>query len=224
MPAPLVKTALEIPAILFALVGGQRPIFVMRESLEDQLMEGYRGLGMSFGHGWTENILPSIVGLSLGCVAFFIALIGLSHASWWRRAGVLVVLAAIPAVVLAAQASDGYRGIPLQPRYLFGLFIVAVGLALIEARGSRLFSRFQLAVLGTLVWLVTTIAWLQTSSRYAIGPQATYTNFGQEPGWWWAPFPGRLASTALVAVITAAWIALALLPSSSTKRIVKDPS
>ena len=214
MPAPLVKTALEIPAILFAFVGGQRPTYVMRESPEDQLMEGYRGLGLSFGHGWGENVLPSAVGLTLGCVAFFVTLIGLSRASWWRRAGVLIVTAAIPAVVLTAQASDAYRGVSIQPRYLFGLFIVAVGLAVIEGgKGPRLFSRFQLSVLGSLVWLVTTIAWLQTSSRYAIGPQATYTNFGQEPGWWWTEFPGRLASTGLVAMVTATWITLALMSS-----------
>lgn len=219
MPSPLVKTVLEIPSILFAFVGGQRPTFVMSESPGFRSVEGYRALGMSFGHGWTENVLPSMVGLILGCLAFFLILTGVSFASWWRRAGVLSVVLAVPVVVILAQASEAYRGTPIQPRYLFGLFIVAAGLALVERRrGRKLFSRFQLAALGTFAWLATSVAWLQTSSRYAIGPEATFTNFGQQPGWWWGgPFPGRLASTVIVALITALWIAVALLTTGSTK-------
>jgi len=202
----------ELPAFLVGLVGGQEPEYILSDSGANQVQDGYRPTGFIFGLGWAEHQLPSLVGILAAIAAF--ALVFTAMRAWrlpqWLA--VTTVILGMVATVLFTRLSDNFGGPNLvQPRYLVPLLVVAVGVMLVSpATGYSLITRSQAAVATILVTVSGTVAWLATAARYAIGPEAAWTNFGQEVQWWWSFGPSRLVGGAMMLVITSLWIGIAL--------------
>ena len=209
-PVPLVKTLLELPSFLFGLFGGQSANFIIAESEVSRGLDGYRPSGFLFGVGWTEFSLPSMVGLFIGAAAFGIFIIGLAHYSKPRAFAVtFLVVACVTQMILMRASIDFSSRVYLQPRYFFPLTLVILGIAAtLSLKEKPFFSKMQLLLISSPIVIAGSVAWLATATRYAVGPSATYTNFGQPIEWWWNFGPGRLTWFIIAFLITAFWASI----------------
>jgi hypothetical protein len=144
----------------------------------------------------------------------------------WRtyeRTRVLAFLLLIGAflvqILLMRSYFDFTSAAFIQPRYFFPVALVIIGIALSMKTSKAFLNKFQALGITTLLALAGSIAWLALSSRYAIGPEATYTNFGQAVEWWWPVGPGRLTSFLIVTVVTTIWVVVSVnLASTRTSK------
>lgn len=207
-PNPVVKMALEIPGFFAALLGGQQPHFAISDSGYRQGIDGYRPTGFSYGLGWTDFSLPSAVGV-LGLVAVVMAVTcGFNQYSKRRVVALLVIGLTMIFQILIIRVVDGFGGQWLvQPRFMMPFFLVALGISLLSfGAGKRLFNRLQATLIAASVLIAGSLAWLGTAGRYAVGPDAAFTNFGQTPDWWWELGPSRLVWFLIVVVATTLWV------------------
>jgi len=210
-PVPAIKTLLEVPSFLYGLFGGQSARTLPRDSLGAQGLEGYRPVGFTQGLGWTDTQLPSLVALIIGAVVLAMTLMGWRKYEKTRALAFLFLGTAFLAQILLMRSFfDFSAGAFIQPRYLFPLAIVAIGVALALKTRDRYLNRFQALSVTALLTLAGSIAWLAVSTRYAIGPEAAYTNFGQPIEWWWPAGPGRLSSFILVTACSALWVSISI--------------
>lgn len=216
-PNPALKTLLEVPAFIFGLFGGQSARTVLRDSDYAMGLDGYRPVGFIQGLGWTETQMPSLVGIMIGAAVMALMLAG------WRRyeksraiAFILLVIAFVAQILFIRAQFDFSAALLIQPRYLFPPTLVIIGVALALKGPEPFLNRFQAAALTSVLAVAGSIAWLATSSRYAIGPQATYINFGQPVEWWWPAGPGRLSSFIIAAIITLSWAIMSIFAVSTT--------
>jgi hypothetical protein len=140
----------------------------------------------------------------------------------WRRyeksraiAFIVLVLAFVAQILFVRAQFDFSAALLIQPRYLFPPTLVIIGIALALKGPKPFLNRFQAIALSSGLAVAGSIAWLATSSRYALGPQAAYTNFGQQVEWWWPVGPGRLSSLIIVTGITVIWLAVSIFLTSS---------
>lgn len=194
-PNPLIKILLEIPSFMAGMLGGQEPNFIMSNSGEDQALEGYRPTGLTYGIGWTEFSLPSVVGVVGSASVAAAVVVGFTSYSRSRILATAFVAVAVVGQIFLLRALAGFDAITsnVQPRYIFPLTLVLLGISLLVSR-SRLvvFTRVQGVLIGMGVLLAGSIAWLASATRYAVGPNAAFTNFGQTADWWWESGPSRL--------------------------------
>ena len=135
----------------------------------------------------------------------------------WRRyqkaraIAFLLLIAAFLTQILLMRAFFDFTGAAfIQPRYFFPVALVLIGVAL-SMKSSRAFlNRFQALSLTIVLTIAGSIAWQAVSTRYAIGPEAAYTNFGQPIEWWWPVGPGRLSSFILVTACSALWVSISI--------------
>lgn len=205
-PNPILKTLLEVPSFVAGLWGGQRPSFIMSDSGFRQGVDGYRPVGFAYGLGWTDFALPSIVGVLALVAAVTVMSAGFN--SYQRRrvvAFLLLLLALVTQVMMMRVVSNFTAEWSVQPRFVFPYVLPLAGIALLAHR-RRLLSNFQALVASFSVAIAGAFAWLATASRYAVGPDAAFTNFGQAADWWWSTGPSRLVWFILASVATAAWV------------------
>jgi hypothetical protein len=206
-PVPAIKTLLEVPSFIYGLFGGQSARTALRDSLGAQSLEGYRPVGFIQGLGWTDTQVPSIVSLTVGAAVLAMMLMGWRTYERTRVLAFLLLVVAFFAQILLMRAYVDFTGtVFIQPRYLFPPALVVIGVALSLRTRHRFLNKFQ--ALGVTILLVTagSVAWLAVSTRYAIGPEAAYTNFGQPIEWWWSVGPGRLLSFLIVVLVTSIWL------------------
>ncbi len=205
LPAPL-KTISEIPAFFFGLFGGQGSYSEIKTGLDNA--DGVRTSGFVYGLGWVEFSLPSFVGIVGATSAIVVIFLVLRRLSISKAVIILFLLFAFASVVLLMRANvdfQNYRHV--QPRYLFPLTLASLGIILIEqVRRRPLLSTPQASILVALLTFSGSIAWLATATRYAVGPLAVLTDFGQPYEWWWHIGPGRLGWFIFTACVTGLWI------------------
>ena len=221
-PVPAIKTLLEVPSFIFGLFGGQSARTALRDSLGPQSLEGYRPVGFIQGLGWTDTQIPSLVGLVVGSVVLALMFAGWRRYEKARAVAFLVLLVGFVSQILLMRAQFDFTAAAfIQPRYFFPIALVIVGVALSLRTRQRFLNRFQALIISTLLAIAGSIAWLAVSTRYAIGPEATYTNFGQPIEWWWPVGPGRLSSFLIVTIVSIFWAAISvyLTSTSATKRM-----
>lgn len=215
-PVPAIKTLLEVPAFVFGIFGGQSAETVLRDSEAAMGLDGYRPVGFIQGLGWTETQMPSLVGIMIGAAVIALMVVGWRRYEKSRAIAFLVLVFAFVAQILFVRAQFDFSGtLLIQPRYLFPPALVIIGIALALKGPQPFLNRFQAVALSSGLAVAGSIAWLATSSRYALGPQATYTNFGQQLEWWWPAGPGRLSSFIIVTVITVIWLAISVFATST---------
>lgn len=206
-PNPIIKTLTEIPSFFVGLVGGQRPYVVMSESSFNQLQYGYQPTGLTYGLGWTDFSLPSVVGLSAFAVLVVAFAVGFRRYRLGRVLAVVFLVLSIPLQVVVVRITVGFGPIGLiQPRYIIPILAVVMGMTLYAGRiRSPLLSKVQAAAMMLGVVIAGSFAWLATATRYAIGPESAYTNFGQAVDWWWAAGPSRLVWFVIAVIVTIMW-------------------
>ena len=224
-PVPAIKTLLEVPAFVFGLFGGQSAQTVLRDSEAAMGLDGYRPVGFIQGLGWTETQMPSLVGIMTGAAVMALILAGWRRYEKSRAIAFIVLVFAFVAQILFVRAQfDFSAALLIQPRYLFPPTLVIIGIALALKGPKPFLNRFQAVALSSGLAVAGSIAWLATSSRYAIGPQATYTNFGQQVEWWWPIGPGRLSSFIIVTVVTTLWFTVSIATSATRSYSVQRAS
>jgi hypothetical protein len=207
-PNPVVKLLLEIPGFFVGLLGGQRPLNVLSDSGVNQGVDGYRPTGLLYGPGWAEMNLPSIVGIgSLIAVAIVLA-VGFNS---YRRTRIIafaaLVVATIVQIVIMRAMADFAAFWEVQPRYFVPILLVIVGVGAMNTRvGKALMTRVQALMVMLVVVMSGSVAWMSVAARYAVGPDAAFTNFGQTADWWWETGPSRLVWLCLTIVFTSLWV------------------
>jgi len=205
-PTPALKTLMEFPSFLLGLLGGQESKYIISDTDVSIAQEGYRPTGFTFGIGWTETHLPSLVAIGIGFVVAGLIALAIAHATKLRliAAGLIIVAMATQILLMLAVFDFNYVA-PIQPRYFFPIGLAALGILLAAETQGRLLTRVHAVVFAGILTVAGTFAFLATSARYAIGPHAAMTNFGHPLDWWWEYAPGRLALTAIMAMVTFGW-------------------
>jgi hypothetical protein len=206
-PNPLVKLLLEVPGFFVGLIGGQRPLNVISDSGFNQSLDGYRPTGVLYGPGWAEMNLPSIVGISSLIAVAIVLAVGFNS---YRRTRVLafvaLVAAAIIQIVIMRAMADFAAFWEVQPRYLVPILLVIIGVGAMNTRvGHAIMTRAQALTVTLLVVVSGSVAWMSIAARYAVGPDASFTNFGQTADWWWELGPSRLVWFLIALGATAFW-------------------
>jgi hypothetical protein len=170
----------------------------------------WTGVWGSWGLGWLDTMLPSIVpsaAVAAFVVVGFAGLGQLTRRKAIATGGVLFVLIVLPVYVLSVGGDK--VGANLQPRYLLPLIVLFAFLLLTEPAGRSLnFTRVQtFAILGALV-LANLVALQVNIRRYVTGADQQGMNLDAGSEWWWADFPlGPMAVWAIGALALAGLLA-----------------
>jgi len=147
----------------------------------------WAGVFGSWGLGWLEVGMPSIV--ALGSLACFLlaASVGFARLEWRKSVALATVglaLIAVPVVVLT-RGGD-LVGEEVQPRYLLPLIVLLAGLLLLDA-GDRFvkFSRGQVILVTATLAVVQFVALHVTMRRYITGTGRQGFNLDAGVEWWW---------------------------------------
>jgi hypothetical protein len=172
----------------------------------------WTGVWGSWGLGWLDTKLPSIVPWAATAAFIAVGFAGLGRLTP-RKAisvgGVLLVLIVLPVYVLTVGGNA--IGQNLQPRYLLPLIVLLCFLLIIDSgRGPIRFSRVQtVAILGALAG-ANFIALHVNLRRYVTGLDQQGVNLSAGAEWWWTGFPvgptvvwlvGALAFAGLLALL-----------------------
>jgi hypothetical protein len=206
-PNAIIKTLVEVPAFVLGLLGGQRPLVGLSTGPGNWLQEGSTYAGFGYGLGWTDFSLPPLVSIFAGMGLAALIFITMRQYSVSKVLSLAFVVLSTLALILLLRATFAFAWTnEIQPRYIFPIFLAFVGLALtVRLRKNPLLNRLQVSVLFLGIWTSSSIAWLATATRYAVGPNAAYTNFGQTPAWWWNIGPGRLGWFLITVVVSGVW-------------------
>lgn len=207
-PAMITKIAVEFPAFFLGLLGAQGPQSGLATGGLNRFVEGYTSSGFYYGIGWMDFNLPSLVGILSGLAAFALIFTAIRHYPRTQGLAVVFLVIAIVGQILLMRGWVAFQNTShIQPRYIFPIFLASLGIALAVRTGPQpLLRKTQGGLLVVMLAISGSLAWLATAARYAVGPNATYTNFGQTPEWWWNIGPGRLGWFLVAAVLTGLWV------------------
>jgi hypothetical protein len=173
-----------------------------------QLPTLWVGIFGSWGLGWLDTTLPSLV-WAAGLCAFvgicFLAVTRAHRNSRIAAALVAVALWLIPIYVLVK--SNAYVGAEVQPRYLLPLFTLFAGILLWNwSEGGRRLSRIQTWSVVIALGVANALALNVNIARYTRGLDVRNPWLDSGVEWWWANAPSPMT----VWVVGAASFALAL--------------
>ena len=191
------------------------------------LWEGAFG---SWGLGWLDTDLPSIV--YLGSLAAFVAIAFIGFGNLNKRKmlaliGIGLALWVLPVYVLTKGGS--HIGTEVQPRYLLPLIILFAGVLLVKVREEELrLTRGQAYLVAIALSIANFVSLHFNMRRYITGIDSMGWNLNHAVEWWWSGFIPPMAvlligsiAFAAVAVIVAREINLdGSTPSPSLKRQV----
>lgn len=191
-PNAILKTLLEFPSFMAAMLGGQAPLWTQRSSALDGGTPGYSWPGFTYGVGYVDVHFPSIVGvLGIGAVTAII-IIGFQGHSPRKLIAATLIFLGIVGEVLFLRAIYGFSvmGQTLQPRYFLPIVLALIGICLLVYPSSReLMNRAQALILVCALALSSSIALRATMARYIHGQDHSYTQFSDLPRWWWPSGP-----------------------------------
>ncbi len=143
-------------------------------------------LGM-WGLGWLDTAMPSTVWFGTIGVMLAIVFVGLRALDRRKSLALVAVFAALIAVPLYILVREGIVvGSDVQPRYLYPLMIVLVGVATLGFRRDDLgLTRVQLWVVGAAVVIANAVALHTNMRRYVTGIDAQGVNLDASREWWW---------------------------------------
>lgn len=207
---PILKDILEIPWWIASFWGAQPPTWIPANGEPQSLRDGFFPVALIGNLG--DSYFPSIVGYLLGFAALAVVFVAIPRFD--RRNWVILGLLAVTllVIVFAFRAKSGFVVVaPIQNRYFLPWLMLFLAFALtVRGIAKPLLSRGQAIVLGSMVTVGGSLAWLAFASRYALNLSGTYTNFGQDPVWWWAWGPSRLVWFLIAVVATTLWVVVTL--------------
>jgi len=199
-PNALIALILEIPSFFLGILGGQIPA--------NDLNKGDLFENFAYGISWSDFSFPSIVGILLGISFISVSSISINKLSLQKMFSLIFILFTIVAIIIYVKGLvPEINDAQITPRYIFPLVLLLVGLALLSnTPNESLLGPIQSLIITTFLTIGGSIAWLVTISRFAIGPDADFTNFYQSPEWWGlSPTFSRLEFFALTLLITFFW-------------------
>lgn len=168
------------------------------------------------GLGWLDTVMPEIVYMTALGIAAALAFHGLRHSPWRKSIAVTFAVLALIVVPLYIIVKDRVIvGAYVQPRYIFPLLILVVGLCLWGLRGRNIsLSGAQLSVIAGGLAIANAVALHTDFRRYVAGSSVIGINLNDGLAWWWhLPFGPNVMFAAgalgmllsLVAAVVYAW-------------------
>lgn len=150
--------------------------------------------------GWLDTVMPQIVTLLTMWIALGVTFVGLRKAWWqkWFSAGLMIFLAwGIP--VWTLQLGGHKTGEQIQPRYLLPLFIVALGVLLLQKTGESVIISSSAGQIGIIVALslANAVALHANMRRYTTGTARGGIDLDFRREWWWLSLPEFLGANAM---------------------------
>jgi hypothetical protein len=199
-PNAFIALILDFPSFFLGLLGGQIPA--------NDLNKGDLFENFAYGISWSDFSFPSIVGIFLGISFISVISISIINSSLQKMFSLIFILFTIVAIIIYVRGRwPETNDAQITPRYILPLFLLLVGLALLSTTtNNSSLGPVQSLIITTFLTIGGSTAWLVTISRFAIGPNAAFTNFWQTPEWWaLSPTFSRLEFFALTLVITFFW-------------------
>lgn len=143
-------------------------------------------LGM-WGLGWLDTAMPALVWVTSAAVVAAVTFWGLrKHAprKWLALSGVAAGLVIVPLYILVREGI--LVGAGVQPRYIYPMMIMFVGVALVGLpRASLGMSRLQLGVIASALTIANSVALHTNMRRYITGLDGSGLNLDRDAEWWW---------------------------------------
>lgn len=194
---------------------------------------GALGFSVGFwGLGWLDTPMPALVWVTsvvlFGAVIFW----GLRRGNaqkWLALIGVAAALILVPSYILVREGLAIGHGV--QPRYVYPLMIIFVGVALVGARRADLgMSRLQLAVIAVGLGVANSLALHTNMRRYITGLDGRGINLDRDAEWWWnmpvSPMTIWIAGSIafFIAVAALAWFAATTERASRLAALASQPA
>jgi hypothetical protein len=212
-PNAVLKTLAEFPSFFAGMFGGQAPAWAQRTSGFDGGTPGYTWTGFTYGMGYTDLIMPSLVGVvAMACVGA-IFLVGFTSYSWRKFAAVGLLSVGLVAEILFLRSIFAFQQATgaLQPRYFFPLVLLIICFSVISYPMSRrLLNRGQTLILILALALVNGVALRATIARYVHGQAHSWTSIVDEGAWWWPSGPSPNLLSLMGALAGLVWFASVL--------------
>lgn len=155
----------------------------------------WEGIFGSWGLGWLDTDLPSIV--YLGSLAAFVAIAFIGFGNLNKRkmlvlTGIGLALWVLPVYVLTRGGS--HIGTEVQPRYLLPLIILFAGVLLVKVREKELrLTRGQAYLVAITLSIANFVSLHFNLRRYITGIDSMGWNLNQAVEWWWSGFISPMA-------------------------------
>jgi hypothetical protein len=193
-PNAILNLIVELPVFFASFVGGQKPIWVQPDG----------ELGRNFGYGvaWLEFNFPSITGLFLTLIIFYLIVIFIRDSSKVKIYSLIFLVMSTIFLILIMRAKYSFLdGFYFQTRYLYPLFLVFCFLVFFDDGSlEQKLKKFDLKLTGIFIFIGNIFAWQFYVSRYVIGLEYPYTSFKTKVLWWPDLMPlGRIATFILYA-------------------------
>lgn len=141
----------------------------------------------SWGLGWLDTTMPALVWVTSAAVVAAIIFWGLQKPvprKWLALSGVAAGLVVVPLYILVREGI--FVGAGVQPRYIYPMMIMFVGVALVGLRGATLaMSRLQLTVIASALTVANSLALHTNMRRYITGQDGGGLNLDRDAEWWW---------------------------------------
>ncbi|MFJ2535355.1 DUF2142 domain-containing protein [Microbacterium maritypicum] len=187
-------------------------LIVANLQLLPQLWAGALGV---WGLGWFDTPLPPLVWVTSMAIVAGVVFWGLKKGTprkWLALIGVGAGLIVVPMYILVREGV--LVGVGVQPRYVYPMMIVFVGVALAGLRRANLaMNRVQLSVIVGGLTIANSLALHVNMRRYITGLDVAGVNLDRDAEWWWnTPISPMtvwiVGSLAFAAALSAfAWIA-----------------
>jgi hypothetical protein len=190
---------------VYSFLGGQKPIWIQPRG----------GLGRDFGYGvgWLEFNFPSLTGIFLLTVVFYLLLQHLKYSNKRSLISIFIILSGSFLLILFMRARTNFtESFYFQTRYMFPIFMVIIFLSLANSNIMySIFGKIEKLFLISMIFTSTTFAWLFYISRYSSGLNFPYTNFNPPIEWW--PLPqsfGKLQLFLLFISLNILWLIISV--------------
>lgn len=177
--------------------------------------------------GWLDTVMPQIVVVSIAIVLISLAYLAVKESDWKKAVAIgggFFVLAFVPIYLL--QMGGFLVGEEIQPRYIFPLFLLLVGVIMLRNRNQKPIEITWPAFLlfGTLLSAAFSAALHTNIRRYVTGITKGGLDLNSESEWWWRSIPEFISPNFVWIVGSLAFLALAFFllrpfaPESKTAR------
>ena len=177
-PNAIINLLIELPSFIMGVFGGQYP--------DRTQAFGELGVNFKYGVGWLEFNFTSITGIFISMSVFALFLTGLKVSNVNKIISLVFLFSSTVMIMLFIRGLDGFSNQTyFQPRYFLPLFLVIIGISLIEENShTSILNYLQASLIVFMVFIGAVTSWLTVFTRYAISPLAPITNLDQSIKWW----------------------------------------
>ena len=162
--------------------------------------------------GWLDTVMPQSVVFSISVVLFSLAYLSMRGSDWKKVSAIIIgffVLAFVPIYLL--QMGGFLVGEEIQPRYIFPLFLLLIGLIMLRNREQApiVLSPTVLVVFPILLSIAFSAALHTNIRRYVTGITKGGIDLNSEAEWWWRSLPDLLSPNVVWVIGSLAFLIVA---------------